>query len=118
MRTDCDGAIGESWSGSPVTGVPKDNFGVRWSVTRDFGSGGPFTLAVSATDGIRVSMDGYRQIDMWYGTGDTARPANLNLCRCRPADGWSRGPHDEGRPVGTGRPSPSRSPSGQSFSMT
>jgi hypothetical protein len=79
VRTDCDSTISESWSGSPVTGVPKDNFGVRWSVTRDFGSGGPFTFAVSATDGVRVYVDGYRQIDTWYGTGDTARSTNLNL---------------------------------------
>ncbi|MER6078427.1 hypothetical protein ABT156_09080, partial [Streptomyces sp. NPDC001833] len=46
-KTDCDSAISESWSGAPTSGLPKDNFGVRWSVTRDFGSGGPFALAAS-----------------------------------------------------------------------
>ncbi|MEV0491169.1 hypothetical protein [Streptomyces atratus] len=59
--------------------MPSNNFGVRRSVTRDFGSGGPFTFTVSATDGVRVYVDGYRQIDMWYGTGDTARSTSLNL---------------------------------------
>ncbi|WP_055588043.1 fibronectin type III domain-containing protein [Streptacidiphilus griseoplanus] len=79
VRTDCDGAISQSWSGSPATGVPSNNFGVRWSVTRDFGSGGPFTFAVSATDGVRVHLDGVRKIDLWKGTGDTARAKSVNL---------------------------------------
>lgn len=29
---------------APASGLPKDNFGVRRTVTRDFGSGGPFAL--------------------------------------------------------------------------
>ncbi|MBT2675496.1 hypothetical protein J7E95_32825, partial [Streptomyces sp. ISL-14] len=53
-KTDCDSAIDQSWSGAPATGLPKDNFGVRWTLTRDFGSGGPFSLAASGLDGIRV----------------------------------------------------------------
>lgn len=78
-RTDCDGAISQSWSGSPVSGLPSNNFGVRWSVTRDFGSGGPFTFTASATDGVRVYLDGVRKIDLWTGTGDTARSKSVNL---------------------------------------
>ncbi|MFD7897218.1 PA14 domain-containing protein [Streptomyces sp. NPDC059743] len=79
VRTDCDSAISESWSGSPVAGVPSNNFGVRWSVTRDFGSGGPFTFTASATDGVRVYLDGVRKIDLWKSTGDTARSKGVNL---------------------------------------
>ncbi|MCD0484008.1 cellulose 1,4-beta-cellobiosidase [Streptacidiphilus sp. ASG 303] len=79
VRTDCDDVISQSWSGSPATGVPSDNFGVRWSVTRDFGSGGPFTFTASATDGVRVYLDGVRRIDLWTGTGDTARSKGVNL---------------------------------------
>ncbi|MEU0430025.1 hypothetical protein ABZ235_42030, partial [Streptomyces canus] len=52
-KTDCDTAIDQSWSGAPATGLPKDNFGVRWTVTRDFGSGGPFALSATGLDGIR-----------------------------------------------------------------
>ena len=70
-KTDCDDAIDQSWSGAPVSGLPKDNFGVRWSVTRDFGSGGPFALAVSGLDGIRVYVDGVRKIDLWKNTSTT-----------------------------------------------
>ncbi|WP_369170828.1 PA14 domain-containing protein [Streptomyces sp. R28] len=79
VRTDCDSVVDQSWSGSPVSGVPSNNFGVRWSVTRDFGSGGPFTFTVSATDGVRVYLDGVRKIDLWTGTGDTARAKSVNL---------------------------------------
>ncbi|GHD85206.1 fibronectin type III domain-containing protein [Streptomyces naganishii] len=79
VKTDCDSAIDQNWSGSPASGVPADNFGARWSVTRDFGSGGPFMFDVSATDGVRVYLDGARQIDLWYGTGDTARSTFLGF---------------------------------------
>ncbi|WP_243869477.1 fibronectin type III domain-containing protein [Streptomyces liangshanensis] len=78
-RTDCDTAVGEKWAGAPASGIPSNNFGVRWSVTRDFGSGGPFTFSASATDGVRVYLDGVRKIDLWKNTGDTARTKGLNL---------------------------------------
>ncbi|MGW2636536.1 PA14 domain-containing protein [Streptomyces sp. NPDC001348] len=79
VKTDCDSAIDQNWAGSPASGVPSNNFGVRWSVTRNFGSGGPFTFAVSATDGVRAYLDGVRQIDMWTGTGDTARCTSIGF---------------------------------------
>ncbi|MFF7126018.1 PA14 domain-containing protein [Streptomyces sp. NPDC008240] len=65
-KTDCDSGISEHWgTGAPATGLPRDNFGVRWSVTRDFGSGGPFSLPVSTQDGVRVYLDGVRKVDIW-----------------------------------------------------
>ncbi|MGJ5762185.1 PA14 domain-containing protein [Streptomyces galbus] len=64
-KTDCDSAISESWSGAPARGLPKDNFGVRWTVTRDFGSGGPFAFSAEARGGIRVYLDGVRKVDLW-----------------------------------------------------
>ncbi|MEU9298019.1 PA14 domain-containing protein [Streptomyces sp. NPDC048266] len=79
VKTDCDSAVSESWAGSPVAGVPVNDFGVRWWMARDFGSGGPFTFAVLATDGVRVYVDGVRKIDLWAGTGDTARGRNVHL---------------------------------------
>ncbi|WP_232838429.1 fibronectin type III domain-containing protein [Streptomyces geranii] len=79
VRTDCDKTVSRSWSGSPASGVPSNNFGVRWSVSRDFGSGGPFTFTASATDGVRVYLDGVRKIDLWKNTGDTARAKSVNL---------------------------------------
>ncbi|MFF9624845.1 fibronectin type III domain-containing protein [Streptomyces griseosporeus] len=79
-RTDCDSAVGEYWSGAPASGLPADNFGVRWTVTRDFGSGGPFSLAVRGQDGMRVYLDGSRRIDLWKNTSSTVwRTVNLTV---------------------------------------
>ncbi|WP_128433797.1 PA14 domain-containing protein [Streptomyces cyaneus] len=79
-KTDCDNAIDQSWSGAPATGLPRDNFGVRWSVTRDFGSGGPFSLAASGLDGIRVYLDGTRKIDLWKNTSTTvSKTVNVTI---------------------------------------
>jgi fibronectin type 3 domain-containing protein len=73
-KTDCDSAIVQNWgTGAPTSGVPKDNFGVRWTVTRDFGSGGPFSFAASAQDGIRVYLDGARKIDLWKNVSSTVK---------------------------------------------
>ncbi|MFF7210898.1 PA14 domain-containing protein [Streptomyces sp. NPDC008238] len=81
-RTDCDSAISENWGGnSPgVSGVGKDNFGVRWQMTRDFGSGGPFAFTASGQDGIRVYLDGVREIDLWKnGTTTVSKTVNLTI---------------------------------------
>ncbi|MFI6543008.1 PA14 domain-containing protein [Streptomyces prunicolor] len=79
-KTDCDTAIDQNWSGAPVSGLPKDNFGVRWSVTRDFGSGGPFSFAASATDGIRVYLDNSRKINLWSDTtGSRTKTVNVTI---------------------------------------
>ncbi|MFF7050677.1 PA14 domain-containing protein [Streptomyces griseorubiginosus] len=81
-KTDCDDAIDQSWSGSPASGLPKDNFGVRWSVTRDFGSGGPFALNATGLDGIRVYVDGVRKIDLWKNVSTTVKKtANVTIPR-------------------------------------
>lgn len=29
VKTDCDSAVDQSWSGRPLSGMPADNFGVR-----------------------------------------------------------------------------------------
>lgn len=73
-KTDCDSAIDQNWgTGAPVSGVPSNNFGVRWSVTRDFGSGGPFAFTVSAQDGVRVYVDNVRKVDVWKNVSSTVK---------------------------------------------
>ncbi|MER5899205.1 PA14 domain-containing protein [Streptomyces mirabilis] len=73
-KTDCDAAVGENWgTKAPASGLPKDNFGVRWTVTRDFGSGGPFALPVTAQDGLRVYLDGTRKVDLWKNVSSTVK---------------------------------------------
>ncbi|MDC2950374.1 PA14 domain-containing protein [Streptomyces heilongjiangensis] len=73
LTTDCDSAIDQDWgTDAPAPGLPDDRFGVRWSVTRDFGSGGPFTLTVSGRGGgVRVYLDGHLRIDL---RGDAPTP--------------------------------------------
>ncbi|MEU9912384.1 PA14 domain-containing protein [Streptomyces sp. NPDC051001] len=79
-KTDCDSAIDQSWSGAPASGLPSNNFGVRWTVTRDFGSGGPFALTASGLDGIRVYVDGVRKIDLWKNVSSTvSRAVNVTV---------------------------------------
>ncbi|GGN75334.1 hypothetical protein GCM10011579_055280 [Streptomyces albiflavescens] len=73
-KTDCDGAVDQNWgTGAPASGLPKDNFGVRWTVTRDFGSGGPFALPVATQDGLRVYLDGSRKVDLWKNVSSTVK---------------------------------------------
>ncbi|KUO09918.1 PA14 domain-containing protein [Streptomyces sp. DSM 15324] len=73
--TACDSAIAEDYGYGDPAGVtlPKDNFSVRWSLTRDFGSGGPFRLSAATQDGMRVYLDGVRKIDLWKNVSTTAR---------------------------------------------
>ncbi|WP_327430336.1 PA14 domain-containing protein [Streptomyces sp. NBC_01236] len=80
-KTDCDSAIDQNWgSGAPASGLPTNNFSVRWTVTRDFGSGGPFALAASAQDGIRVYVDGVRKIDLWKNVSSAvSKTVNLTI---------------------------------------
>ncbi|MHA5054577.1 fibronectin type III domain-containing protein [Streptomyces sp. SD15] len=80
-KTACDSTISENWgTGAPASGLPSNNFGVRWTVTRDFGSGGPFALPVATQDGIRVYLDGTRKIDLWKNVSATVKKTvNLTI---------------------------------------
>ncbi|MEU4655686.1 PA14 domain-containing protein [Streptomyces sp. NPDC023723] len=80
-KTDCDSVIDQNWgTGAPAAGLPANNFGVRWSVTRDFGSGGPFAFTAAAQDGIRVYLDGTRKLDVWKNVSSTRKKtANVTI---------------------------------------
>ncbi|QFZ71881.1 cellulose 1,4-beta-cellobiosidase [Streptomyces fagopyri] len=80
-RTDCDSAVDEKWgANAPASGLPTNNFAVRWSVTRDFGSGGPFALSVAVQDGIRVYVDNSRKVDLWKnGSTTTKKTVNVTI---------------------------------------
>ncbi|MGK5642518.1 fibronectin type III domain-containing protein [Streptomyces sp. URMC 126] len=76
-KTACDDVIAENYgTGAPAgTGLPRDGFGVRWTTTRDFGSGGPFTFTAEATDGVRVYLDNVLKIDEWKDVPKTRKKA-------------------------------------------
>ncbi|MFB7044260.1 MULTISPECIES: PA14 domain-containing protein [unclassified Streptomyces] len=73
--TVCDTSIAENYGFGDPAGVtlPRDNFGVRWSTTRNFGSGGPFDLNLAVQDGARVYLDGKRKIDLWRDVTSTQK---------------------------------------------
>ncbi|WP_327354631.1 fibronectin type III domain-containing protein [Streptomyces sp. NBC_01304] len=80
-QTDCDAAVDHDWgTGAPAAGLPSNYFGVRWTVTRDFGSGGPFSFPVAAQDGLRVYLDGVRKVDLWKNVSATqAKTVDLDI---------------------------------------
>ncbi|OEJ25873.1 hypothetical protein AS594_16585 [Streptomyces agglomeratus] len=83
-HTACDTAINENYGTGDPAGVtlPRDNFGVRWTVTRDFGSGGPFAFSAEVRDGIRVYLDGVRKVDVWKNVSTTQKKTvNLTVPR-------------------------------------
>lgn len=60
-----DAAIDFDWaSGSPGTGVPSDDFSVRWTRTATF-EAGTYTFTKGSDDGMRVYIDGVTLIDDW-----------------------------------------------------
>ena len=73
--TACDDSIAENYGLGDPAGVtlPRDRFGVRWSTTRNFGSGGPFDLTVAVQDGARIYLDGARKIDVWRDVSRTQK---------------------------------------------
>ncbi|MFJ7990375.1 PA14 domain-containing protein [Streptomyces sp. NPDC096351] len=73
--TVCDTSVAENYGLGDPAGVtlPTDNFGVRWSTTRNFGSGGPFDLNLAVQDGARVYLDGVRKIDLWRNVTSTQK---------------------------------------------
>ncbi|MBT2511917.1 cellulose 1,4-beta-cellobiosidase [Streptomyces sp. ISL-98] len=84
--TACDTSINENYGTGDPAGVtlPNDNFTVRWSTTRDFGSGGPFALSTEVRDGIRVYVDGVRKVDVWKNVSTTqTKTVNLTIPKGR-----------------------------------
>jgi YVTN family beta-propeller protein len=65
-------AVDFDWgSGSPGTGVPVDNFSVRWSGTLVAPSAGSYTFQTYSDDGIRVWINGTALINHWTDHGPT-----------------------------------------------
>ncbi|OQD53057.1 hypothetical protein BM536_034205 [Streptomyces phaeoluteigriseus] len=71
----CDASVNESWGRGHPAGIslPNDRFGVRWTMRRNFGGGGPFLLTTAAQDGVRVWIDGKRYVNLWRDYASTQR---------------------------------------------
>ena len=112
-----DERIAFDWgSGSPGLGIPIDNYSVRWSRKIAF-EGGIYRFWALADDGVRLYVDGNRQIDAWRDTGEERASADVLLSpgeheivveyyergeRARIEVGWEQAP--------TLTPSPTASP--------
>ncbi|WP_428954068.1 PA14 domain-containing protein [Streptomyces sp. cg35] len=79
-KTDCDTTVDQKWTGAPLSGMATNNFSVRWSLTRDFGSGGCFTYRLAGTDGLRLYVDGVRKVNKWTNTGDAGNSVPGTFC--------------------------------------
>lgn len=80
-----DSAIDFDWgTGSPDTVIPADYFSVRWSQTLGF-EPGSYRFYASCDDGVRISVDGQRIVDVWQhqklpntNSGDITLSAGLH----------------------------------------
>ena len=62
-----DATINFNWGEeSPMNGIPKDHFSVRWTGTLTAPVTGTYTLAMTNDDGMRVDLDGKRILDDWH----------------------------------------------------
>jgi hypothetical protein len=57
---------------APRSGLPDDNFSVRWSRWVNFGSG-RYLFHIRADDGIRIYIDGKRVLDEWHSSDGSQR---------------------------------------------
>lgn len=74
-----DRAIDMNWqTGSPGSGLPADNFSVRWSRDVQFDAG-TYRFWVTADDAVRVYVDGSRIINAWRDGGGETFEAVGNL---------------------------------------
>ena len=75
----CESVIDHGWGlGAPASGLPADNFSVRWSSTQSMVAGS-VTLTATADDGVRVSLDGTRVIDGWRDQSATTYTATRTV---------------------------------------
>ncbi len=78
-----DVAINFDWgSGSPGSGLPADDFSVRWSRGLSF-SAGTYRFYARVDDGVRLWVGGKLVIDEWHESAPTTYSADIYL-----TEGW------------------------------
>jgi hypothetical protein len=77
--TRCESSISYDWrSAGPGNGVASDNFSVRWSGRFDFNAA-THTITATASDGIRVWVDGASVINSWVDQATTTRQGTVSI---------------------------------------
>ena len=77
-QTACEETINNVYGAGGPTGLPVDNFSVRWTGTFSF-AGGPATFTARADDGVRVFLDGVAIIDQWHDQPATTYTTTVNV---------------------------------------
>jgi beta-glucosidase len=78
--TRVDSSVDFSWgNGSPATGLPSDDFSVRWTGQWRPEKGGHYLISVTGDDGYRLSLDGKRIVEDWTEHAPRARAAVMTL---------------------------------------
>ena len=72
-------AINYSWGTSGPSGVPVDNFSVRWSGGLSAPSSGTYTFYVTSDDGQRLYINGSLVINNWTPQASTTKTATVDL---------------------------------------
>lgn len=74
-----DDAINFDWgTGSPGSGIPNNNFSVRWTRTLNFAEGN-YRFYATSDDGVRVWVDGDLIIDQWRDSSPVTYSAERRL---------------------------------------
>lgn len=74
-----DTSVNFDWRrGSPASGVPADNFSIRWSRWRHFSSG-VYRFYLQVDDGARLYVDGNLALDMWAQGSVRTQTVDINL---------------------------------------
>lgn len=74
-----DGTINFDWgTGSPLPGIPADQFSVRWTRTIDFPAGA-YTFEVFSDDGARLWVNNQMVVDQWRDQSDGRTFATVSL---------------------------------------
>jgi hypothetical protein len=74
-----DPTVNFSWAGSPGTGVPADNFSVRWTGFVTAQSSETYTFTTRSDDGVRLWVNGQQLVNNWTYHGSTDNSGQIAL---------------------------------------
>ena len=75
-----DDAINFSWGGgAAASGLPPDNFSVRWKRDVTFTTSGVYRFTTLSDDGLRILVDGRAVLNQWYPHAPIAVPTDAYI---------------------------------------
>jgi hypothetical protein len=75
-----DPVVAFDWGGgSPMAGMPPNNFSARWTGALVPTQSGTYTLSTLTDDGVRLYVNGNLVVNQWYDQPATKRSVNIDL---------------------------------------